>query len=128
MDSCGPLLYLNDSSPVGGMLARCDIGPANKPARVFGYDVIGNVVGYLDPDNGSGDGTSFVQSRLRRVNLCAGLKKRIYIIPPFTCSSNLKYEIPVRHRLVRRGGFTCRRHGLPAVGGAWHGVAWWIKS
>ena len=63
-----PTLYMNDSSPVGGMLASYDQSDEAN-ALVYAYDVIGNVVGYLDQADlttSYGDGTSFVQSRHRR--------------------------------------------------------------
>jgi RHS repeat-associated protein len=65
-----PLLYFNDFSAVGGMLARYNAASADpKVSRVYAYDVIGNVVGYLESDMpyGYGTGTSFVQEAFGNV-------------------------------------------------------------
>jgi RHS repeat-associated protein len=70
VNSNTPLLYFNDFSAVGGMLARYDGSSQEaKISRVYAYDVIGNVVGYLESDMpyGYGTGTSFVQEAFGNV-------------------------------------------------------------
>jgi RHS repeat-associated protein len=70
VNSNTPLLYMNDSSAVGGMLARYDGSSEEaKIARVYAYDAIGNVMGYVESDMpyGYGTGTSFVQEAFGNV-------------------------------------------------------------